>query len=60
MNEFVRGVLFAAGLIMFGKAMYDLGRCKEQKQIRDQLQVMCNELNDELEKVMQKIESEAE
>lgn len=60
MNEFVRGVLFAAGLVMFGKAMYDLGRFKEQKQIRERLQMMCNELNDELEKIMQKRGSKAE
>lgn len=31
MNDFTRGVLFATGMFLFGKGLYELGKLREQQ-----------------------------
>lgn len=35
MRQFVCGIMFTAGITLFGKSMYELGRLKEQKEQKE-------------------------
>lgn len=44
MNKFISGVTFTAGMALFGKSMYELGRLKEKKEDAERLNIMRGKL----------------
>ena len=50
MSEFTRGAFWAAGMYLFGKGVYELGRQHEAKRICKELDKITKEMEKELKK----------